>query len=161
MGMDVGASTGIKGQSKPEMNVTPLVDVVLVLLIIFMTVTPLLAKQFWVNLPDVPDPDEQSPPPPPDSEGPIVLSVSKDGDVRLNKEVVCDGIDQESLPEACRQRLYSKVTGFLRARGTRTLFFDAADKAKFGRAMQAMDVARDAGAKTIAVATEPLAGVND
>jgi len=161
MGMDVGAATGIKGQAKPEMNVTPLVDVVLVLLIIFMTVTPLLAKQFWVNLPDVEEDDEQQAPPPKDSEGPIVLSVGSDGSMRLNKERVCEGYDSDFMPDGCRDKLQSRVNGFLRARGTRTIFFDAADKARFGRAMQAMDVAREAGARTIAVATEPLVGVND
>jgi hypothetical protein len=40
------------------MNVTPLVDVVLVLLIVFMVITPLLAKQFWVHIPNEPDPAE-------------------------------------------------------------------------------------------------------
>jgi biopolymer transport protein ExbD/biopolymer transport protein TolR len=44
-----------KGRSTPDMNVTPLVDVVLVLLIIFMVITPLLAKQFWVHVPERPD----------------------------------------------------------------------------------------------------------
>src|SRR6266852_3982803 len=47
--MTVGAPAG-KGVV-PQMNVTPLVDVVLVLLIIFMVITPLLAKNFWVHLP--------------------------------------------------------------------------------------------------------------
>ena len=42
---------GPKGRATPQMNVTPLVDVVLVLLIIFMVVTPLLSKQLWLNLP--------------------------------------------------------------------------------------------------------------
>ena len=51
-----------KGQPAPQMNVTPLVDVVLVLLIIFMVVTPLLTKQFWLHLP--PDQKAETPPPP-------------------------------------------------------------------------------------------------
>src|SRR6266852_2212870 len=49
MAMTVGAP-GQRGVA-PQMNVTPLVDVVLVLLIIFMVITPLLAKNFWVHLP--------------------------------------------------------------------------------------------------------------
>ena len=49
MGMNVSAG-GTKGVS-PNMNVTPLVDVVLVLLIIFMVVTPLLTKQLWLSVP--------------------------------------------------------------------------------------------------------------
>ena len=49
MAMQIG-TTGQKGVA-PQMNVTPLVDVVLVLLIIFMVITPLLSKQFWVHTP--------------------------------------------------------------------------------------------------------------
>ena len=52
MAMDLGGQPDKSGFAAPTMNVTPLVDVVLVLLIIFMVVTPLLAKQFWVNLPN-------------------------------------------------------------------------------------------------------------
>jgi biopolymer transport protein TolR len=50
MGMNV-PSGGKGGQVSPAMNVTPLVDVVLVVLIIFMVVAPLLDKQIWLRLP--------------------------------------------------------------------------------------------------------------
>jgi biopolymer transport protein TolR len=50
MGMNVSAG-GKSGNVTPAMNVTPLVDVVLVLLIIFMVVAPLLDKQIWLRLP--------------------------------------------------------------------------------------------------------------
>jgi biopolymer transport protein TolR len=55
MGFDVGGGDGPKGRSSPDMNVTPLVDVVLVLLIIFMVITPMLVKQFMVRVPEIPD----------------------------------------------------------------------------------------------------------
>ena len=50
MAISLGAGARTR-PSTPQMNVTPLVDVVLVLLIIFMVVTPLLSKNFWVHLP--------------------------------------------------------------------------------------------------------------
>ena len=58
MAMDIGSSGGKPGRAVPAMNVTPLVDVVLVLLIIFMVITPMLAKQFWLHLPNKVDQDE-------------------------------------------------------------------------------------------------------
>ena len=61
MAFDVGGGGKKKGRASPDMNVTPRVDVVLVLLIIFMVVTPMLAKQFWVHVP--PEVDENDPPP--------------------------------------------------------------------------------------------------
>ena len=62
MAMTMGASKGKPGRATPSMNVTPLVDVVLVLLIIFMVITPLMARQFWIHLPNQTDKDEPAVP---------------------------------------------------------------------------------------------------
>ena len=75
MEMDLGGPKGKPGRATPAMNVTPLVDVVLVLLIIFMVITPLLAKQFWLSLPNKPDKEEPQPETPSDKQ-PIVVSVT-------------------------------------------------------------------------------------
>ena len=146
MGMDLGGGAGKKGRARPEMNVTPLVDVVLVLLIIFMVVTPLLAKQFWINLPE--QKDEESPPPPPDAEGPLVVSVTSEGQIRINSEEVSD------------EEFEGRLRRVMAARRTRTIFFDANDDAELGRAMQVLDMARGGGASTIAVATEAMPGID-
>jgi biopolymer transport protein ExbD len=81
----VGEGKSKLGVATPEMNVTPLVDVVLVLLIIFMVITPMLSKQFWVHLPE--DRKENVPPPPP-NDGPVVVTVAKDGTIRVNRDEV-------------------------------------------------------------------------
>jgi biopolymer transport protein TolR len=141
MGMSVGAAGGKKGRGTPEMNVTPLVDVVLVLLIIFMVITPLLAKQFWLALPD--KKEEEQPPPDADKQ-PVVVTITKDGQIRINREVVPDA----EFP--------ARLTRVLAGAGERTIFFDAHDEAPFERASRALDLARGAGAATIAVATDPL-----
>ena len=83
-----------KGRSTPDMNVTPLVDVVLVLLIIFMVITPLLAKQFWVHVPETPD-EAQPAPPTPDHEA-IVVTVDSEGRIHLNRdEVPAEDVERE------------------------------------------------------------------
>lgn len=140
MGMDVGSST--KGRVAPQMNVTPLVDVVLVLLIIFMVVTPLLTKKFWLH---VPKKEEATAEPPPDNDQrQIVLSVAKDGSIKINSQVVA------------REDLDSKLKRALAARGDGLVFFDAESEAEYGRAVDAMDIARAAGASSIAVLTQQL-----
>ncbi len=145
MGMDLGPKKGgKKGRARPAMNVTPLVDVVLVLLIIFMVITPLLAKQFWVNIPNKPDPNE-----PPadvqDKDRPIVVTVTKAGDFKINRDVIP------------KDQFAAKLKRVLAAKQQRTVFFDAEDDAQYGYAVEAMDLARAGGASTIAVVTEGLA----
>jgi biopolymer transport protein TolR len=142
MAMDLGSKGGKPGRATPNMNVTPLVDVVLVLLIIFMVITPLLAKQFWVNLPNKIEKDQ--PPDTQDKDKPIVVSVTKTGDIKINRDVV---------PKA---EFSAKLHRVLAAREQRTVFFDAEDDAAFGNAVEAMDLARGGGASTIAVLTDPL-----
>jgi len=143
MAMDIGQSAGKKGRAAPSMNVTPLVDVVLVLLIIFMVITPMLAKQFWLHLPNKP---EQNEPPSPadDKNKPIVLSVTASGDIKINQDVVA------------ASELSAKLKRVLAGSGQRTVFFDADEKAEFGRTVDAMDLARAGGAATIVVLTAPL-----
>jgi biopolymer transport protein TolR len=141
MAMDIGKSTGKRGRATPSMNVTPLVDVVLVLLIIFMVVTPLLAKQFWIHLPSK---VEKADPPANDDDTAVVVLVNKAGDIMINREKVADA------------EFGAKLHRVLAAKHQRTVFFDADEDAEFGTAMKAMDLARGGGADTIAVVTEPL-----
>lgn len=147
MAFDVAASALRRGKRRatprPDMNVTPLVDVVLVLLIVFMVITPMLAKQFWVHVPT--DPDARPEPPPTGDQAPIVVTVDREGTIRLQRDVVAP----EALPVRLRR--------VLAARGDRTVFFDAASDAPYGRAAQVLDLCRGAGASTIAVSTEALA----
>ena len=141
MGMNVGTPAGGKGKAHPEMNVTPLVDVVLVLLIIFMVIMPLMPAHFWVHVPDKPDVEDVTPPDP-DMQQPIVISVNPKGQFQINREIVPD----EEFPY--------KLKRVLIARGERKVFFDAADKAPYSRAVRALDLARIGGAAHIAVLTE-------
>jgi biopolymer transport protein ExbD len=140
MAFDPGGS---KSRVRPAMNVTPLVDVVLVLLIIFMVITPLLTKQFWLHVPKKEEKKEE-PPPPDNGPPPVVLAVLPDGTLRVGPEPVSDG----ELPDKLR-RIFA-------ARHEHVLFFGADGAVPFGRAMEVMDLARGGGALTIAVLTEPV-----
>lgn len=142
MGMDTRGGPTRRGLAQPNMNVTPLVDVVLVLLIIFMVITPLLTTQFWLHMPCKPEQpaEERSD----DDEQAVVVRVTATGDIRINRERIA------------RQEFAAKLRRILAARQDRTVFFDAEDEALFGVAAEAMDLARGGGATTIAVVTEAL-----
>jgi biopolymer transport protein ExbD len=142
MAMDVGArgNTGVV----PQMNVTPLVDVVLVLLIIFMVITPLLAKTFWIHTPEQKKEEVEAQELLADPTPPLVLRVGADRSIQLNGSTVT----YEELPERLR-RVFA-------ARSDHVVFFDADDRAAYGFVVQVMDQARDGGAVTIAALIEPL-----
>lgn len=139
MGMSIAAGGGKKNRATPQMNVTPLVDVVLVLLIIFMVVTPLLAKQFWLQLPK----QEQSVSPPSENKS-VVLTVKKDGALAINGA------------ELKKDELKDKVSRVMAARADKVVYFDAADDAPYATTVEAMDLARQGGAKTIAILTNKV-----
>src|SRR5512141_1304165 len=107
MGMQIGTT-----QPVTDINVTPLIDVVLVLLIIFMVLTPLTEKQKYLRIPDD-RPDVQAVPPdqvPPDQ---TVLTVLRSGRVLLNR--------QELAPGEAMTRLHEAYDG----RPSKPLFFNA------------------------------------
>ena len=136
MGVELDTGSG-KKRIKPVMNITPLVDVVLVLLIIFMVVTPLLTKQVWLNVP--PKPEENSPPPPPDAVPPLVLTVERDGTTKENGEVIA------------REELAPRLVRMLNARPDKVVFFDADSTMEYGVALDVMDLVRGGGVETLAV----------
>ena len=139
MAMTVGVTKG-KGVV-PTMNVTPLVDVVLVLLIIFMVITPLLTKKFWIHTPkqerqEVEKQDLANDPTPP-----LVLRVAADRSITVNGTTVA----AEELSDRLR-RMFA-------AREDHILFFDAANEVAYGFAVEVLDQARAGGAVTIAALT--------
>ena len=134
-----------RGRAVPNMNVTPLVDVVLVLLIVFLVITPMMAKQFWLVLPQQPDKQEAQVKDPDEKDKAIVVTLSGAGEIRINHDVVSNDAFSDKLHRV------------LAAAGERTIFFDADSAAKFGHAMEVMDSARHGGAAHIVVLTEPVA----
>src|SRR5262245_53958254 len=140
--MNVGAAGG--KTVAPQMNVTPLVDVVLVLLIIFMVITPLLTKKFWVHTPKQEKEEVEKQQLTQDPDPPLVLHVGPERQVTVN------GSD---VPVA---ELAERLKRMFAAREDHILFFDADDAAEYGFAVEVMDQAREGGAVTIAALTSAL-----
>ena len=133
------------GTKKPvtDINVTPLIDVVLVLLIIFMVMTPLAEKQMYMRVPEFEPPNTQIVPPdavPPDQ---TVLTVLKNGRVLLNK--------QEMTVDEAMPRLHTAYDGRL----SKVMFFNAEDGASYALAVDVLDAAHVAGVNTIGMMTDP------
>src|SRR5215813_674759 len=141
--MTLGSVGGRKKVVDPVMNVTPLVDVVLVLLIIFMVVTPLLSKNFWVHLPRQ-EKEEITPDQPQDPDPPLVLRVGPDRSIQVNGAVI--GLEE----------LSARLKRMFAARDDHILFFDADDDTEYGFDVEVLDQARDGGAVTIAPLVEAL-----
>mgnify|MGYP000865995357 FL=1 len=129
-----------KVRVQPEMNVTPLVDVVLVLLIIFMVLAPVVSKSFWVRLPPRDDKEQQLDQVN-DPNKPLVLTVAADGKTLINK------IEVE------RDQLTFKLTRMFNARPDNTLYLDGVDDAAFGSVLGAVDLAKAAQARPIVFLT--------
>lgn len=128
-----------RGRAKAEINVTPLVDVVLVLLIIFMVLTPLAERQMAMRVPEL---ATQPQPAPSDSTKEVVMLVRPDGRVLLNREDM-------PISEAMA-RLRAAFLG----RASRVLFLGADDVTKYELVVHVADEARKAGVITIALTTE-------
>jgi biopolymer transport protein ExbD len=136
MGFSVGNGNGRRGP-QGEINVTPLVDIVLVLLIIFMVMTPVMLKEIVAK---VPEKQTENVPRPP-GENPIVVEVDASDALSLSGEPVA--------PEA----LAGKVAERLRYDRQKVVFFKIDDQASYGRAVRVMDLCKGAGAKTIGIVT--------
>jgi len=134
MGMDVGGS---KKGAKGDINITPLIDVVLVLLIIFMVLTPSMLKELTAN---VPRKSENATPDP--ASAPIVLVISAKSELELNTEPVA--------PEA----LADKVGERLKHDRQKVVFFKVDDDALYGDVVKFMDIVKGAGATTLGIITK-------
>ncbi|EPX61561.1 Biopolymer transport protein ExbD/TolR [Cystobacter fuscus DSM 2262] len=126
-----------------EINVTPLVDVVLVLLIIFMVLTPLLEKDIEVRIPET----EEVPPPPDDTpDTQLIVKLDPAGAYTINTEPVTEADYVTKL----KRMLGAKK------KEDRIVFFVADDKANYGKLVAAFDGAKQAGAFVLGMATEDI-----
>src|SRR5512138_175672 len=147
MGMDVGVKKG----PRSDINITPLVDVVLVLLIIFMVLTPLMEKEIGVRVPEEVPPEMANEPPPPDLTQ-IVFKVDEAGIWHLNSETLTDANVSDRLKAYYRLAKSKEAT-----QGPPVIFFDADDKTKYVRAVKALDAIRDSSSGwTIGMMTESI-----
>jgi biopolymer transport protein ExbD len=135
----VGMATSSGGGINSDINVTPLVDVVLVLLIIFMVITPMLTRGYELDVPqkmeNIEIPEDVI------AEQLIVTYTAEEG-IFINK----DPVARIDLPTTLEQ--------ILSTRRKKTVFFAAARDLNYGDVVQVMDIVRTAGAEAIGLVTE-------
>ena len=133
-------SAGGTGDYKSDINITPLVDVVLVLLIIFMVITPLLQMGYDVKVP--PKATEQTiSQVPPDQ---LVVTLMPNNHIFLNKQ------------ELTAQQLTTQLADNLKNRSQKTVFFSADDSVAYEHVARVMDIVRNAGATNIGIVLETV-----
>jgi biopolymer transport protein TolR len=135
MSMDLG---GAKGGVKSDINVTPLVDVMLVLLIIMMLIAPMLQQGVNVKLPKA----DNSAAKPENSEQ-TVLAIAANGSTYLNAKPVGEA------------ELTTRINEILESKRDKVVLIRADVDAQYGAVMNAMDQLRQAGVEDIGLITDP------
>ena len=135
MSMDVG---GAKGGVKSDINVTPLVDVMLVLLIIVILVAPMLQKGVDVTMPSADNTKDK-----PDTADQIVVHVDK------RSQLYVGGIPQASQTDAV-----AKLQALVEVSKDKTVYLKGDKDAPYGAIMSMMDALRKAGIETVGLITE-------
>jgi biopolymer transport protein TolR len=134
MSMDLG---GAKGGVKSDINVTPLVDVMLVLLIIMMLITPMLNQGVAMRLPEATNSVDK-----PTTQDNTVIAISKDGSVYLNAKPISEA------------ELATKISEALEIKKEKSVFIKADEEAAYSAIMATMDQLRQAGVEDIGLITE-------
>ena len=134
-------STGSAGGTavKSDINVTPMIDVMLVLLIIFMIVTPLIAAGFKATLPKGKNLD-----PRPEGDNEVVLGIDQSGNYFLDGRPLPTGSLEDQLRSRFANRTEDKI-----------LYFKADNQLKYAKVQEAVETARKAGVRVMAAITEP------
>jgi len=135
--MAFGAGGGSPDEVKGDINVTPLVDVCLVLLIIFMVVTPMLQQGVDVLLPEGPHSEKK-----PGKEGDLIVSIKPDGTVFVGQDWIPD------------RDLVKYVTAEHQKDPNRSVMLKADKRINYGKVRTVMKAANDAGFTQVAFMTQ-------
>ncbi len=158
MGMSSGSSGG---DAVPVINVTPLIDVLLVLLIIFMVISPLKPSRFEAKVPAEPKPEDEQVKPKPN---PLTLVVEIDKNtlgVKLNKEDMGNVNETDALAGKLTSIFKEReVNGVFRANTNeveKTIFIKAPRSVKYGDVVKIIDAVKIVGAEPIGLQIDDLA----
>ena len=140
MATSPGSSTAGRTTVKAEPNVIPMIDIMLVLLIIFMIVTPLIAAGFKATMPKGQNLDAR-----PEGENEIILGIDASGNYFLDGKGPVDPVVlEDQLKAMYAARSEDKI-----------LYFKADNNLKFQRIQDAVEMSRRAGVRVMAAITEP------
>ena len=135
--MAVDASSSREGTTISQINVTPLVDVMLVLLVIFMVTAPIIQQGVQVNLPQTKASAIAG------SEEPLIVTVAKDGKIYLNDNVV-------SLPD-----LGTKLTEIRKLQSDKQVYLRADQDVRYGTVMKTIAEIKQAGIEKLGMVSRP------
>ena len=145
--------------TRPQINVTPLIDVLLVLLIIFMVITPMKPSAFKAKLPQEPKRDGPPPIPHPDT---LVVSVDINSGLTLNKEAGLGFVDEpQKMTDRLRTVFQERVQNYaLSSSGDavvpRHVFIKAPRKIDYGSVAKVVDAVKMSGADPIALQIDDM-----
>lgn len=134
----MGAKVGTDG-AFGDLNLTPLIDVVLVVLIIMMVSMPIQVQEMGVKVPD-PTPDETPPPPPDTPPDQLVIALYADGDIALNRKAMTE------------ERMQLELNQRLRSMAKKNVFIDADLKVPFSKVVHFVELARAQNAEKVGLA---------
>ena len=138
------ATGGGRTGSIADINVTPMVDIMLVLLIIFMVVTPLLQKNVSVDMAKTKNPREMREA---DRDDAIVVAVTRDGKIYIGSDQI-----------AAKDNLGPKVKDMLAAKVDKTVYIKSDRRARYGEVVDVVDIVRATGVDTLGLLTARVEG---
>ena len=134
-------ASGGKGGMSADINMTPMIDVLLVLIIIFMVITPLTPKGLEARVPQPPPPNQ---PPPPENDRTVVVIIDKDKSMKINQESIIF------------ENLGKRLEDIFKTRAERVCFVKGDPDLEYQEVAKVIDVAKGVGIDQVGLMTKKV-----